>query len=288
MKRKPKMSETDVTHGCRNFIGPMSCQKRGEPLKLSKTIEIPSNYDASPVLFKLTEAKYDDTTKTDTAWMLSRLDLSMIKSGNVSPFPQEQVIPEWAAFNSFVSIDNKKVQQVGFLPVLPHLVTKYETVYKSVNNFLNILKQLKQNNMAIFCDEGVYHIAREILLKKPEEFKGLVLCLGSFHLIKTYLACNGKYLIRYGCRTIWTENRIFGPDVVESVLHGSDCERSMEGVLSLEECITSFQWVEFPRQNLDKYMMILGNINSMKQAVSQKNKEETTKFLGEFKMGIAC
>ena len=58
----------------------------------------------------------------------------------------------------------------------------------------------------------------------------------------------------------------------------------MEGVLSLGECITRFQWVEFLRQNLDKYMMILGNINSMKQAVSQKNKEQTTKFLGEFKM----
>ena len=93
VKRKPKMSETDVTHGCRNFIGPMACQKIGEPFKLSKTIEIPSNYDASPVLFKLTEAKYDDITKTDTAWMLSRLDLSMIESGTVSPFPQEQVIP---------------------------------------------------------------------------------------------------------------------------------------------------------------------------------------------------
>ena len=87
-----------------DFIGPMSCQKIGEPLKLSKTIEIPSNYDASPVLFKLTEAKYDDITKTDTARLLSRLDLSMIESGTVSPFPQEQVIPKWAAFNSFVSI----------------------------------------------------------------------------------------------------------------------------------------------------------------------------------------
>ena len=221
----------------------MSCQKIGEPLKLSKTIEIPSNCDASPVLFKLTEAKYDNITKTDTAWMLSRLDLSMIESGTVSPFPQEQVLPEWAAFNSFVSIDNKKVQQVGFLPVLPHPVTKYERVYKSLNNSLNILKQLKQYNMAIFCD-GVYHIAREILLKKPEEFKG-VLCLGSFHLIKTYLACVGKYLSGSGCRTIWTENRIFGPDVVESVLHGSDYERSMEGVLSLGECITRLQWKEF-------------------------------------------
>ena len=130
----------------------MCCHEIGESMKLSKTIEIPSNYDASSILFKLTEPKCDNITKIDTAWVLARLDLSMIENGAVSLLPQEQVIPEWAAFNSFVAKTNKKVQKVGFLPVLPHPVTKYETVYKSLNNFLNILKQLRQNNIAIFCD----------------------------------------------------------------------------------------------------------------------------------------
>ena len=130
------------------------------------------------------------------------------------------------------------MQQVGFLPVLPPPVTKYETVYKSLNNLFNILKQLKQNNMEIFCDEGVYHIAREILLKKPEEFKGLVLCLGSFHLIKTYLACIGKYLSGSGCHTIWTENRIFVVVVVE-YLGQMLLNPSYMGL------ITNSQWKEF-------------------------------------------
>ena len=82
----------------------------------------------------------------------------------------------------------------------------YETLYTSPKNFKNVHGQLKQNEMAIFCDEGVYHIAREITLQRSDEFKGLVLCLGSFHLIKTVLACIGKYLGGSGCSTIWTQN----------------------------------------------------------------------------------
>ena len=122
----------------------------------------------------------------DAAWVL---DLSKISNCVINTFGVEQTMPGWSAFNSIISVKNQKLQQVGFLPVLPHPVTKYETVYTSLKNFNNILGQLEQNQMAIFCDEGVYHIAREIKLQKPEEFSGLVLCLGAFHLIKTFLAC---------------------------------------------------------------------------------------------------
>ena len=53
------------------------------------------------------------------------------------------------------------------------------------------------------------------------------------------------YLRGSGCQTIWIENRIFGPGVVESVLNGSDYVRSMERILFLGECISRFQWLEF-------------------------------------------
>ena len=131
-------------------------------------------------------------------------------------------------------------------------MTKYETVNTSLRNFSNILEQLEQNQMAIFCDEGVYRIAREITLQRPEGFSGLVLCLGSFHLIKTFLASIGKYLSGSGCRAIWTENKVFGLDVVQSVLSRSDYERSVKGVTLLGECISRLQWVEFLKDNVPK------------------------------------
>ena len=101
-------------------------------------------------------------------------------------------MPSWSSYNSVISDRKLKVQHIGFLPVLPHPVTKYETVYTSLKNFKNVLNQLTQNEMAMFCDEGVYHIAREICLQQSNDFSGLVLCLGSFHMIKTILASIGN------------------------------------------------------------------------------------------------
>ena len=116
--------------------------------------------------------------------MLPRLDLIGVDVGKINASPDHQVVPEYhqVAVHSMLLYIKQNVQQVGFLPVLPHPITKYEALYKSLRNFHNILGQLDQNNFAIFCDEGVYHVARKILLKKPGEFKGLILCLGSFHL----------------------------------------------------------------------------------------------------------
>ena len=222
----------------------------------------------------------------DTAWVLSRLDLSKISKYVINAFGVEQTMPGWSAFNSIISVNNKKLQQVGFLPALPHPVTKYETVYTSLKNFNKILQleQLEQNQMAIFCDEGVYHIAREITLQRPEEFSGLVLCLGSFHLIKTFLACIGKYLSGSGCRAIWTENKVFGLDVVQSVLSGSDYERSVEGVTLLGECISHLQLIEFLKDNVPKYHKELEKIQVLKEAVSHKKKDESKKYLQEFRL----
>ena len=193
-------------------------------------------------------------------------------------------MPSWSSYNSVISDRKLKVQQIGFLPVLPHPVTKYETVYTSLNIFKNVLNQLTQNEMAIFCDEDVYHIAREICLQQSNDFSGLVLCLGSYHMIKTILACIGKYLGGSGCRAIWTKNKVFGLDVVESVLSGSDYERSIDGISLLGECISRLQWVEFLSNDVLKYSDELNILLSLKNAISKKQQVESRKLLKDFKL----
>ena len=71
--------------------------------------------------------------------------------------------------------------------------------------------------MAIACDEGVYHVAREILLDKRDETANIVLCIGSFHMIKVVLGCIGKYINGSGAETILVE-KVFGKKVVNAVI----------------------------------------------------------------------
>ena len=77
-------------------------------------------------------------------------------------------MPSWSAFNSLVTEESEHLKVIGFLPVLPHLVTLHKTVYIAMNNFQDAQSHLHQVQMPVFCDEGVYHITREIMMNKPE------------------------------------------------------------------------------------------------------------------------
>ena len=65
-----------------------------------------------------------------------------------------------------------------------------------------MLSALNQTNLPVACDEGVYRIAREIQLFRPDEFKNIVLCMGSFHMTKVALGCIRTFLKDSGAQTI--------------------------------------------------------------------------------------
>ena len=71
---------------------------------------------------------------------------------------------------------------------------------------------------ALWCDEGVYHIAREIQLLSPDSFDAF-LGLGGFHMEKGVMACLGKYLKDTGIDKVLINTEIYGPISIETVLN---------------------------------------------------------------------
>ena len=156
-----------------------------------------------------------------------------------------QRFPTWSSFNSTILEDCRPKQIVGFLPILPAPVTEFSTVYTSLCNFKDILSQLKQIQLAVVCDEGVYKIARYITLTKNKEFENIIVLLGNFHLIKVVLSCIGKYLKHSGTETIFIETSIFGVCVTDQVLSGTHYARSVKGFNYLSESLRRLQIKEF-------------------------------------------
>ena len=85
--------------------------------------------------------------------------------------------------------------RVGFLPVVPRPITERSTVRHCLTNFQSCRKQLNQATMPVWCDEGVFSIAADIMLHEVDEFKDLLLCLGLFHGTRVLLDCQGKPLL---------------------------------------------------------------------------------------------
>ena len=108
------------------------------------------------------------------------------------------------------------------MPIIPHPITKIETVYGCIKNFKYIASKLKQKTLPVVSDEGVYHYVIKIYLDRPEIFNDTFPMLGCFHMTKAALRCAGKYLegcgipniSRYSCgivdafieEDIWSED----------------------------------------------------------------------------------
>ena len=81
-------------------------------------------------------------------------------------------------------------------------------------NFQDVLAQNELAYGPLWCDEGVYRIAKELQLLNPDRFGNIFLGLAGFHLEKIVIACTGKFLEEKGVESIFVENEIFGPGVV--------------------------------------------------------------------------
>ena len=276
---KPKISDTEVKHGPQAFKEVLPCQVLSDFHKPARRPDIPTTYDVQEDVY--TSSTAGSAKLKDLAWSLARLDFSADK---VSIYPQSQMMPSWSASNSTWTEEDIPEKNLAFLPVLPHPVTQYSTVYTAMKNFMEINSQLVQNEIPMYCDEGVYCIVREIQLLRPDEFRALVPCLGTFHLIKTVLKCIGKSLAGSGAEVTWLEAGVFGPTVIEnSVLNGGHYGRCLEGMQSLGEAFERLLYQEFfAEQGIHPYTQELAILKDIQSAVEKKDITKSQKCMDKF------
>ena len=108
--------------------------------------------------------------------------------------------------------------------------------------FQEVLSQKDLESGPLWCDEGVYHIAKELQLINPDKFGNIFLGLGGFLLEKAIIACCGKYLEESGIDSIFVEHEFFGPDVVTSAMGGGNYVR---GIALISEALQCLQFSKF-------------------------------------------
>ncbi len=150
---KPKISETKVMHAPQAFRDVLPCQVLLEFHKPPQCPDIPAQYAVDDQVYSSVEQNAAHTK--DTTWSLACIDFT---KNHVTVCPHSQTMPTWAVSNSVWTEENIPVKTIAFLPVLPHPVTEYSTVYSAMKNFISICSQLVQEQIPIYCGEGVYCI----------------------------------------------------------------------------------------------------------------------------------
>ena len=118
-----------------------------------------------------------------------------------------------------------------------------------MKNFQDILLQMNLKEGPLWCDEGIYRLAKELQFLKPKEFDNIFLGLGGFHMEKVIIACIGQYLGDIGIENVLVENEIFGPISVKGVMNGSNYIRGKRGMNLICEAIFRLQLDQFFKNN---------------------------------------
>ena len=87
--------------------------------------------------------------------------------------------------------------------------------------------QLIQHDVIVVLDQAIYAKALEVIWQNQEQFRRLVVRLGSFHTICAFLAAIGKRFGDAGLADILVESGIVGSGSVAGVLEGRHYNRAV-------------------------------------------------------------
>ena len=243
------------TLGCQNLVPCFRGKARGT---------IPTDFRAVTELPELIHGQYSDDL---WRWSFLRYQVSTrCQSVNTNV----QWVPSFSAIKSILSDDQVRKSCVAFTPILPFPATDYDAIFTSMLNFQDVLAQKRQLNGALWCDEGVYHIAKELQLLNSTKFKNIFLGLGGFHMEKVLLKSIGQYLSKAGVRNIFVQTELYGSGVTDGkIMTGGHYVLSQEAFRILYEAVSRLRLSKFEEQDTAATM----NYN---QLISVANKDALT------------
>ena len=119
-------------------------------------------------------------------------------------------------------------------------------------NFAKLFNQLDQEALPLLCNEGVFRFALDIYFPKKDEFHNIIPMLGGFHTSKYVGHFIGKYIQGFCIEESLRQTQVFGANVVDVVLNGTNSPGSLKGYLILANAIEKLKWEAFLKHRVKK------------------------------------
>ena len=163
----------------------------------------------------------NNAKRKDLEWIMSRRKNSETK--------------DWRGYNQ--SEENRDVCVTGYLPMIHKPAHEYGTIAKMMKNCMGVANKLQQTYTVISLDEGLFYRAKHLIWKTPNEYKNVILRLGSFHTILNFLKCIGKYQHRNGLEDMAINQELFGEKTAETVFDSKHYNRGIRNIKTMYEAL---------------------------------------------------
>ena len=159
-----------------------------------------------------------------------------------------QNIPSWTAFNAATIENNSPTTTIGYAPIINSSPIKLPTVFTIRDYVHKASKQLGQTCSVLTLDEAIYCKAKEIQWRCPDKFEHMIIRLGGFHIIKTFLACIGKLYEESGLSDIIVNSGLYGSGVAAKIMTGKSYNRSIRAHTLIKEAMDRMVMTDFKLQ----------------------------------------
>ena len=173
--------------------------------------------------------------KKNLLWILVRLHAA-----------EKQTVCRWTGFNILVRSETDVSQDnIGYLPTIDAPATNMSTVFEVLRQSVQIKESLKLKSIVVVFDQALYAKAADITWKHSERFKSIVLRLGGFHTIVTFLGILGKRFQDAGLRDICIESGVVTEGSVAAVLEEWKYNRAVRFHKLMYEALMRKAWSGF-------------------------------------------
>ena len=116
---------------------------------------------------------------------------------------------------------------VGYCQLIDASPTELSTVYTLLKKSVEMAIQMGLDDTVVVLDQAIYAKALEVIWKQKEEFRSIVLRMGSFHIACVFLSVLGKRFGESGLRDLLIESKLIGSGLVKGVLEGKHYNRAL-------------------------------------------------------------
>ena len=177
----------------------------------------------------------ENARKKNLLWLLARLH-----SG------EDQTIPSWTGFNILVRNEHVVAKDsVGYLPTINAPATDMSTVYQVLTKSLQVKETFSLQSIVVVFDQALYAKATEIKWKHSAQFNDIVLRMGVFHTICTFLAVIEKRFQVAGLRDVCVESGLIADGSAAGVLEGRSYNCAIRFHKLIFEALNRLVWNGF-------------------------------------------
>ena len=264
----------------RGFIGPRVEKKRASMSKTKRrSIQIedifltPYNVGTKPpppYLMGLVQRykkfhRSFSLSKEDVLWVIARYIHQKCQN-----------IPSWTGFNILLRTENMVIKDnIGYLPSINHPATSMATINEMLCQALRIKDQIGIESIVLVCDQAIYAKAIEVAWADQEKFEPIILRLGTFHTICTFLAVIGKRFADAGLRDIAIESAAIAEGSVKGAFQGKQYNRAVRFHKLLYEALMRILWEKFCNRIDDSETAESSILREISERLSENPTNET-------------